>query len=120
MCGDPDSPVAPHTEDYSEPYLWEMPAEYALCNTCHLRLHRRFKSPFAWEAYTSHVRRGGYGSDLKIPKVARNIAKLAKALRDGESYELEPLKGRARSSGTWWERLTVDPTSLTDPSARLR
>ena len=29
MCGDPHSPVEPHSEDYSEPYLWERPAEYA-------------------------------------------------------------------------------------------
>jgi hypothetical protein len=29
MCGDPSSPVAPHGEDYSEPYLWERPAVYA-------------------------------------------------------------------------------------------
>ena len=51
MCGDPHSSVAPHSEDYSEPFLWYEPAEYALCRVCHSRIHRRFRSPFAWEVY---------------------------------------------------------------------
>src|SRR5437016_2312493 len=65
MCGDVNAKVAPHTEDYSEPYRWERPAEFALCATCHGRLHKRFKNPLAWEAYKRHVKRGGWGSDLK-------------------------------------------------------
>lgn len=126
MCGDPDSPVAPHTEDYSEPYLWERPAEYALCNACHGRLHKRFNSEtrpnaqFSWAAYKNHVARGGYGCDLKSPPVARQIRKLAAALQSDEGFALEPLRHRASSRNSWWESLTTDPTSLKDPSFRPR
>ena len=81
FCGDPDASVEPHSEDYSEPYQWEKPAEYAVCNTCHSRLHKRFKNPSAWAAYKLHAKRGGYGSDLKIPGIAREVRKAALALR---------------------------------------
>jgi len=92
MCGDPHSPVAPHSEDYSEPFLWEQPAEYAVCKTCHGRIHKRFKFPFAWAAYKLHLRRGGYGSDLKSLSVARLLSRLAKALESGSGFRLEHLR----------------------------
>lgn len=119
MCGDPASPVAPHGEDYSEPYRWERPAVYALCRTCHARLHKRFKTPHAWEAYKRHLRRGGYGSDLKLPSVGRELSRLAKALAAGVPFLLEP-KRPAPSADAWWEALTIDPGSLTAPWARPR
>jgi hypothetical protein len=122
MCSDPESPVAPHGEDYSEPYCWDRPAVYALCATCHGRLHKRFKSPFSWEAYKRHLRRGGYGSDLRKPPVARQVAKLAKSLEAGVPFELlNPLDQRSppeRSS--WWESLNSDPASLAAAWARIR
>ena len=119
MCGDPNSPVAPHSEDYSEPFLWEQPAEYALCGACHGRIHKRFKSPFAWEAYKHHLRRGGYGSDLRTPPVARQVSKLAKALEAGAGFSLEPLRP-SPPADIWWESLTSDPASLTEKWARKR
>lgn len=119
MCGDPDSPVAPHSEDYSEPYLWYQPAEYALCKTCHGRIHKRFTSPYAWQAYKLHLRRGGYGSDLKSPGVGRLVSRLAKSLADGQSIPLEPLRAYPPSD-VWWENLTTDPAALTEPRARKR
>lgn len=122
MCGDPHSPVAPHGEDYSEPYKWERPAVFALCATCHGRLHKRFKSPFAWEAYKRHLRRGGYGSDLKaMPSVGRQVRKLAKALEEGKHIPLGPIQDRRLSDvHAWWESLTTDPASLTASWARAR
>jgi hypothetical protein len=119
MCGDPSSPVAPHGEDYSEPYLWERPAVYAVCSTCHGRLHKRFKSPHAWEAYKRHLRRGGYGSDLKAPPVARHVSKLAKTLAAGSDLLLPALR-TAPSPDAWWESLTIDPEALTASWARVR
>jgi len=120
MCGDPHSPVAPHSEDYSEPFLWDRPAEYALCQTCHGRIHKRFNSPFSWAAYKLYLRRGGYGSDLKSPPVARLLSKLAKALEaGGGGFPLESLR-LSPPPDVWWEGLTTDPESQTATSARKR
>lgn len=103
MCGDPHSPVAPHDEDYSEPFVWETPAMYALCRTCHGRIHRRSKSPSAWQAYVAHLHRGGYGSDLKERPISREIAKLSKTIQAGQGVHLEPLR-EVQICGRWWER----------------
>ncbi len=119
MCGDPASPVAPHGEDYSEPYHWERPAVYALCNACHGRLHKRFKSPLAWEAYKAHLRRGGYGSDLKHPSVARQISKLSKAIATGSTFTL-PILRQTPLLDSWWESLVTNPEALTASWARVR
>jgi hypothetical protein len=121
LCGDPDAPVEPHTEDYSEPFLWDNPAEYAVCRTCHSRLHKRFSSPHAWLAYKMHIRRGGYGSDLKTEALATQVKKLAEALEAGVPFPLPPLPRDKVLTGTeWWEQLSVDPRMLTDPAARPR
>ena len=119
MCGDPNCPVEPHTEDYSEPYLWIPPAEYSVCRTCHGRLHKRFKSLFAWEAYKAHLKRGGYGSDLKRPVIAREVTSLAKTIEAGTPMQLPPLRPRS-AADDWWDRLTTDPASLTASWARGR
>jgi len=121
LCGDPDSPFEPHTEDYSEPYLWENPAEYAVCKRCHGRLHKRFKAPHAWMAYKMHVRRGGYGSDLKTDAVGTQVKQLARALAAGDPSPLPPFpRNRVSTGREWWEMLSVDARMLTDPDARPR
>ena len=123
MCGDPRCRVAPHGEDYSEPYRWERPAVYALCSTCHSRLHKRFGSPFAWEAYEHHLRRGGYGRDLReMPLIGRQISSLAKSLAIGKPSTLAALSEPRSMPGpsAWWELLTTDPVSLTASWARAR
>ena len=122
MCGDPSSPVEPHSEDYSEPFLWERPAEYTLCRTCHGRLHKRFKSAFAWEAYKLHMRRGGYGSDLKASSIAQEVSKLTKSLQSGIPFLLSPLSQLRQlpTPSAWWESLTINPESLTAAWARPR
>ena len=42
-------------------------------------------APTSWLAYKAHLRRGGFGSDLKTPKVARDVTRLAKSFEDGHS-----------------------------------
>jgi hypothetical protein len=118
ICWDSEAKVAPHSEDYSEPYLWERPAVYALCATCHGRLHKRFKNPFAWEAYKRHLKRGGVGADLKRPPIAREVGKLAKALSSNKPFNLAPLRPFDQPD-LWWDRLSVDPRSLTGVPARI-
>jgi len=121
MCGDPDSKVAPHSEDYSKPYFFEPPYEYAVCTMCHSRIHRRFASPASWEAYKMHLRRGGYGSDLKPGSVADMVKKLTRTLEAGSEFALPPLPRDKNLSATeWWEQLSVDPRFIDDPSARPR
>lgn len=122
ICGDSRCAVEPHTEDYSEPYLWTNPAEYAVCKTCHSRLHKRFNSPFAWRAYKAHVSRGGFGSDLKTSSIRTGVTKFAKALEAGqEPSPLPTLPERTvRPAGAWWDQLTLDSDSLTNPNFRPR
>jgi hypothetical protein len=120
MCGNPTCPVEPHTEDYSEPYIWENPAEYAICKTCHGRLHKRFKSPYAWAAYKAHIKRGGFGADLRNPKVGQEVKALALAIEQGlEQPVLAPLRSFSQTD-LWWDSLTLDPASLTEAWARPR
>jgi len=113
VCGDPVCEVAPHSEDYSWPPIWERPAMFAICRPCHNRVHTRFNSPFSWDAYRRHLQRGGYGSDLKrYPAEGRRVTRLAKLLAEGKDLELAPLNG-GRQVESWWETLTVDPGSKT-------
>jgi hypothetical protein len=120
LCGDPAAKVQPHSEDYSEPYEWEPPYTYALCERCHKRIHTRFANPAGWFAYKSHLRRGGYGSDLGSPKIAREVHRLAKALESGRPFSLAPIRQRILTGSEWWERLSTDPRTLDHPWARPR
>ena len=119
ICGNATVPVEPHTEDYSKPYLWEPPAEYPVCRTCHGRLHKRFNNPFAWSAYKLHLKRGGFGADLKIGKIAREVTAAAVALSRGDPPQLPALRAFA-GTDPWWDALTVNPDSLTGQWARPR
>ena len=121
ICADPSVPVEGHSEDYSLPYVWEPPAEYALCRTCHRdRLHKRFLKPDLWAAHKAHVRRGGYSSDVHKPEIVRELDAFRKAWRNGETIELRELRPRIMPADPWWERVTTDPNSLTSPAARPR
>lgn len=101
MCGDSDSPVMPHSEDYSRPYRWERPWMYAVCRTCHYRLHIRFKNPSAWEAYKLHLQRGGYGADLKLPVIGMEISSLCAEITIGTTFSLASLRPR-NTNQAWW------------------
>ena len=120
LCGNPEAPVEPHSEDYSEPYRWEKPAEYAVCKTCHLRLHARFKDPSGWASYMLHVKRGGFGAELKnSAKIRSEVKRAALAIARGESPTL-PVLRPFTARDLWWDALTVDPASLTAAWARPR
>ncbi|MBW7907352.1 MAG: hypothetical protein H3C50_00295 [Kiritimatiellae bacterium] len=123
LCGDPDALVEYHSEDYGEPFLWEPPAVYSLCQTCHrFKLHGRFARPEDWETYLAHIRRGGYARDLKEADVAAELMAYRKALQRGSSpaplKTLRPYKGIVGEE--WFARLRMDKESLTDPTARPR
>jgi len=120
ICGDPAAKVQPHGEDYAEPFRWERPAIYAVCSPCHTRLHGRFRSPASWLAYKAHLRRGGFGSDLKVPKISRELTRLAKSLEVGQPFSLSPLRQPHFSGSVWWEFLTTDPRFLDQPFAKPR
>lgn len=106
MCGDPECPVAPHAEDYSEPFIWEPPAVYALCGTCHSRLHGRFARPYGWQTYLRHLRRGGFGSDLRNRHILNEVDQLRKLLAIGEDLPLLQLRP-SRCRERWWELLSI-------------
>lgn len=120
ICNDPNAPLEPHSEDYSKPYLWTPPAEYALCKMCHVhRLHARFRNPVLWEVYKAHVRRGGYSSDLKNPAVAAELAAFRAALQRKEYPRLRMLRPREFDGKEWWEKLSTDTQYLEDRATRL-
>jgi hypothetical protein len=121
LCGDPDAVVEPHSEDYSEPFLWQPPAEWPLCYVCHrIKLHGRFRDPLGWEAYKAHVRRGGYARDLKDRAVQRELRALKAALARGRTLELRRLRPEPAGQGAWWESLSSDAAALTSRGSRPR
>lgn len=121
LCGDPEVPVEPHSEDYSLPYRWMPPEVYWLCRNCHRsKLHGRFRSPELWEAFKAHVRRGGYARELKEPVVASEFAAYRAARKRGLDPSLRQLRPRQLKDKEWWDGLRMDVASLTDPGARPR
>jgi hypothetical protein len=122
ICNDPESPVEYHSEDYGEPFLWEPPAMYSLCQSCHrFKLHGRFRYPSSWEAYVAHVRRGGYARDLKDPKINEEVKAAAIAIRNKQPFELSEIRPYPKEAGKeWFATLRMDDASKTDPAARPR
>jgi hypothetical protein len=123
LCGDSDTAVIlmPHSEDYSQPFLWTAPAMYWLCRHCHLaKLHMRFLRPNAWRAFLLHVRRGGFASDLKVPAIRREFRGAMKEFGEGKSPTLSVVREREFDGQPWWEQLTLDPLSLNTPRFRPR
>jgi hypothetical protein len=72
FCGDPSSPVEPHSEDYAMPYEWAPPAEYMICRSCHGWIHKRFNRPLEWRDFQAHVRRGGYAREFATQRFAKS------------------------------------------------
>ena len=121
LCGDPEPPNNPHSEDYSYPYLWEPPAMYALCRSCHLWIHKRFKQPLDWLAFKYHVRRGGYGREFSSPAVRKERKQFINAFQKDENYKWSTIPDREFRNGyDWWEHLTLSPESLEAKWARSR
>lgn len=105
MCGDasPEAKVKGHSESYAKPYGWYEPDLYTVCQSCHKRLHNRFKNPARWRAYLEFIRRGWYGREVG--------GKLDRLLRQGARYPWPPPRRENSRFKTdpWWERLSVDP-----------
>lgn len=120
LCGDPDSPNFPHSEDYAQPYEWEPPYMYALCRACHGWIHKRFNYPFDWIAFKNHIRRGGYGFEFTSSKTLAERKKFKGVYEQGLPFHWEITRSRNNIISGWWEHLTLDPNSLTNPIYRGR
>jgi len=72
-----------------------------------------------WLAYKVHLKRGGYGAELRVPKYAREMKSAVLALKRGETPQMEPIRPLA-GVDLWWDVLTLDPASLTEAWARPR
>ena len=108
MCNDPDAKVEYHDENYGEPYSWEVPHTYILCQHCHRhKLHKRFDKPLMWKSFKAHVRRGGYGSDLKDRNIKKEVLDYQKALEESkEPNDLRVLRPYSKTIGSeWFEKL---------------
>lgn len=121
LCGDPDTPTIPHVEDYSKPYQWEPPAEYMVCETCEKdMLQKRFRNKDRWESFKAHVRRGGYARELQDSATNKEFLDYREARERGEKPTLRKLRDRAVTGSEWWEKLSIDSATLTDPKSRPR
>jgi len=72
-----------------------------------------------WQAYKLHLKRGGYGAELRIPKYSREMKSAVLALERGETPIMEPIRALA-GGDLWWDGLKTDPASLTEAWARPR
>ena len=121
LYGDPSVPVEPHSEDYSHPYLWNPPAEYMICRSCHGWIHKRFGKPETWKQFKSHVRRGGYAKEFSSAAVQKERAACSAALEQEVAFEWRHIHGReVRNGMDWWEHLTLSKDSLTASWTRPR
>jgi hypothetical protein len=50
---------------------------------------------------------------------SKAVRQLALALESGQSLELPAIEGRTPPKENWWETLSIDPETLSDPKARL-
>ena len=121
LCLDPVSPVEPHSEDYSLPYIWSPPAEYMICRSCHGALHKRFKNPQRWLQFKDHVRRGGFAAEFASHAVRKERALATAAMANGDCHHWSPWPDRAIRGGMdWWEHLTMAEQSIAASWARPR
>lgn len=112
LCGDPDSPVRYHSEDYSQPWSWERGvAVFALCRACDSRLHKRFSSARAWIALLVCVERGYYGSE---------VSGVASRIRRGLPIADAPRAARDLPYLSYWKSRSMKAESLHAPWARPR
>jgi hypothetical protein len=121
LCGDPDRPRTQwHSEDYSFPQTVAPPQTYPLCNSCHGRIHKRFKAPAGeWELFCRHVDAGGYGREFTGLYSASTRQRMREAVAAGQPVDV--LFVRQRPEGpAWWRDLTLDPESLIAAWARPR
>lgn len=119
LCGDPEVPVEPHSEDYSSPFLWDPPGMFWLCTHCHKnKLHGRFRNPSLWKAFLAHVRRGGYAREWLEPTLQREIRVFRAALQRIETAHLATIRHRDIQDA-WWEKLSTERQTLTSDRPAL-
>lgn len=119
ICGDRAASL--HSEDYSEPYTFIPPQCYSLCRACHRRIHRRFNEPpEEWAIWLEHIRAGGYGSEFPRFYVPAKRLEWYPTIQDGHPIQLEKIRDRVLPDDNWWERLSLDPETLTAAWARPR
>ena len=121
MCGDPERPHRGwHSEDYSEPFNFEPPASYPICEPCHKKLHHRFDAPAGeWELFCRHLEAGGYGREFVELRSLAERRLLYERIESGTPVELAHVRGR-EPGPNWWRDLTLDTESRLAPWARPR
>lgn len=65
-CGQTKGVIAPHSEDYSEPFGDNIGA-YGLCYRCHMMIHCRFRARQAWQTYLQLLEDGAMFRPLYTP-----------------------------------------------------
>lgn len=99
----------------------EPPAEYMVCETCESdMLQKRFRNKDRWDSFKAHVRRGGYARELQDPAINKEFLDYREARERGEKPQLRKLRDRQATGNEWWEKLSIDSNTLTDPKARPR
>lgn len=79
VCSKPPPRLQVHNEDYYDPLQ-----VYAVCPACHMTLHRRFRSPAAWEALVvAHTR-----EDAWFVKLSPTPIDLAAKLRQQRGQQI--------------------------------
>lgn len=121
ICDDPECPADSwHSEDYSQPFSFVPPASYAVCHTCHNRLHKRFNQPDEWRLFLEHLKCGGYGREFTKSYSLPHRRAWVETIRNGGRTELPRSRPRNLTGSEWWLGLTLDPQSLTAAWARPR
>jgi hypothetical protein len=65
ICGAESRSIQFHSENYYDPL-----ALFAVCQSCHRLLHRRFRAPEAWtELVARHAGDGAWFSDLRLAPI---------------------------------------------------
>ena len=121
LCGDQNrAPGEWHSEDYSAPFSFNPPQTYALCKSCHGRVHKRFNRPVEeWELFCRHIEAGGYGREFTALFPVNGRKGWCAAISQGQRVEVNHIRPVAVSD-PWWRSLTLDPESLIAPWARPR
>lgn len=121
LCNDPGVPVEYHSEDYSEPFLWEPPGLLVLCRHCHRhKLHKRFSDQAAWHTFVAHIRRGGYARDLRDKDIKKELSLYKLSLDSGKPLSLKELRPYRHVKGQeWFANLSLNPESLKDKKHRF-
>jgi len=82
ICGKPPSRLQFHSEDYYDPLH-----PHAICATCHMLLHRRFRSPAPWQTLVAkHARAGAWFMDLDLTPI--NLASELRGLHGEETADI--------------------------------